>query len=116
MNKATLAMADREIERMKLREMFAKQDRPIVYTILRHVSASGMSRDISLFTIVDGEKVNLTYSVAEVIGEKVRNSHGFNAIRIGGCGMDMGFALVHSLICSLYPTDMNSTKIRQEWA
>ena len=117
--KVAQKQADRELARMELREIFAKQERPIIYTLLRHVSASGMSRDISAFTIVNGEKVNLTYTIAEAIGEKCRLSNGFNAIRMQGCGTDMGFSLVYCVIGQIYRHDeggIASNRIRQEWA
>jgi hypothetical protein len=60
--KKTNEAIDRELARMKLREMFAEQDRPTVYTVLRHVSQSGMSRDISLKTMEDGQLIDITYT------------------------------------------------------
>lgn len=84
----------------KLRDMLG--DRPRMYTVLRHVSASGMSRDISL-VIADGDGIqNVTHLAAAVLGDKVRESNGHHAIRVGGCGMDMGFHLVYSLSHRLY--------------
>ena len=72
-----------------------------VYTILRHVSKSGMMREISVNAINgDGDMMNLDYYVSRVVGEPI-GKHG--GIRVTGCGMDMGSHLVYVLSCCLYP-------------
>ena len=70
-----------------------------VHTITRHVSTSGMTRDIAAFTIVDGDMKDLTYSIAQALGERVVN----DGVRLSGCGMDMHFALVYDLGYALWP-------------
>lgn len=65
--------------------------------ILRHVSRSGMSRSISL---LKGDH-DITYFAALAMGDKIDQKHG--GIKIGGCGMDMGFALVYNLGYCLFP-------------
>lgn len=70
-----------------------------VYTVLRSVSKSGMYREISVFAIQKGELRNLDCLVADAIGHTV----GQRGIKMHGCGMDMGFALVYSLGASLWP-------------
>lgn len=72
-----------------------------VYTVLRHRSASGMSRCISLFAVVDGAPQQLDYLVHKVKGLKIHRDHG--GLVIGGCGMDMGFHAVYGLGRTLYP-------------
>lgn len=75
-----------------------------VYTIIRHVSRSGMSRDIGVVVMRPGEPVSdlhPNYLVAKAIGARV-NKRG-DGVVMGGCGMDMGFALVHELSYALYP-------------
>jgi hypothetical protein len=84
----------------KLRAMLG--DQPRIYTVLRHVSASGMSRDISLMVADGDDIINITYTAATVLGDRVRESRGHWAIRVGGCGMDMGFHLVYTLSDRLY--------------
>lgn len=114
--KTQLAM-DKEIARMKLREMFAEQTNPIVYTILRHVSQSGMSRDISLKTMEDGHLIDITYTASIALGEKVKDRHGQRVIRVSGCGMDMGFHLVYSLSATLYPNEeRGGYRLSHRWA
>lgn len=80
-------------------------------TILRHVSRSGMARDISVVvgepSDLDGVR-NVTYLVAAALGENVRNAGGHNAIRVGGAGMDMGFHLIYGLSRTLWQTDLDS--------
>jgi hypothetical protein len=93
-----------------LRGLFDNDTKPMVGTILRHVSASGMSRDISLYY----KDENITYWVAQALGENIRNSHGFNAIRYNGCGMDMGFYMVYNLSICLYGLDRGYT-LNQRW-
>lgn len=66
-----------------------------VYTILRHVSSSGMSRNISLVALVDGKPVFLDWYIERALGySRAKNTEG---LKVGGCGMDMGFHLVYSL-------------------
>ena len=82
----------------KLRELLKPGD--TVSTILRHKSRSGMSRSISL-VLMDGGPQELDYWVSRVLGNSIDQRHG--GIRIGGCGMDMGFALVYDLSRRLFP-------------
>lgn len=115
--KKTQLAIDKEIARMKLREMFAEQAKPTVYTVLRHVSQSGMSRDISLKTVEDGQIRDITYTVAIALGEKPKDKDGQRVIRVNGCGMDMGFHLVYGLSSVLYGhEDRGGYKLSQEWA
>lgn len=72
-----------------------------VYTILRHVSSSGMSRDISLCIVENGQIQSIDYSVSVLTGYNLsKKRHG---LTIGGAGMDMGFALVYALGAALWP-------------
>jgi hypothetical protein len=68
-----------------------------VYTILRHVSRSGMMRHISVKTELEGLH---DWDVAAVAGYSLAPHEG---IKVGGAGMDMGFHLVYSLSSVLYP-------------
>ncbi|CAH0444297.1 hypothetical protein LMG10661_00776 [Ralstonia syzygii subsp. syzygii] len=72
-----------------------------VYTILRSVSPSGMSRRVSVVIVKDGELATIDYGVATVLGWKLAtNGEG---IVVSGCGMDAGFHLVYSLGRQLWP-------------
>ncbi len=76
-----------------------------VYTVLRHVSRSGMSRRIDLYAVVPGEGTYpaynqyLSHAAAVVMGDPRPD----NGIKVGGCGMDMGFHLVYNLGATLWP-------------
>jgi hypothetical protein len=72
-----------------------------VYTILRQVSRSGMSRHIS--TIIRGKDGNMdiTHLVARALGERRNENDG--GLVVGGCGMDMGFEVVYRLGYVLWP-------------
>lgn len=89
----------------QLREALSPGDE--VYTILRHVSRSGMSRSISLIinaTNSDGVGVSpwdISYLAARAMGDRVDRDRG--GIKISGAGMDMGFALVYNLGRTLWP-------------
>ena len=76
-----------------------------IYTNCQHVSQSGMTRDIQLLFVKDDKLINLNYYVSKVLGNRIVN----NGIRIGGCGMDMGFALVDNLASVL------DIKLHQRW-
>jgi hypothetical protein len=72
----------------------------VVYTVLRGVSRSGMSRDISLKTIRNNEVVGITGRTMTVLGLPPGKRDG---LRVRGCGMDMGFHLVYELSRVLFP-------------
>lgn len=79
-----------------------------VYTILRHVSRSGMSRTISFFTIafdpLDGDEPYLRcidWAVAKVCGYTRDQKN--DGLKVSGCGMDMGFAVISNLGYALWP-------------
>lgn len=72
-----------------------------VFTILRHVSSSGMTRWISPMTIPDDRVRDWTYAVGLVTDSKTNGQ--YEGVKRGGCGMDMGFDLVYSLSRRLFP-------------
>lgn len=72
-----------------------------VYTILRHVSRSGMQRTIGVVVMADGKPFDVTGWVGKALGWSVdRDRWG---VKVGGAGMDMGFHLVYSLSWALWP-------------
>lgn len=73
-----------------------------VYTVLRSVSSSGMSRTMSLKVAKDGKILDLTYYAAAVLDYPLVEVNGSRALRVGGCGMDMGFHIVYSLSSVLF--------------
>lgn len=65
------------------------------WTILRHVSQSGMSRSISIVSVTDGEPMDVSWLLAQAgIAKRSRRHDGVDR---SGCGMDMGFDLVYSM-------------------
>lgn len=88
----------------RLREWLKPGD--TVYTILRHVSRSGMYRAISLVKIVDGQTIDLSWNAAKLL-EGYDEKH--QACRASGCGTDMGFHLVYNLSYRLFPQGYTCT-------
>ena len=89
-------------------------DGDTVYTILRHVSASGMSRRIDLYTFKDNKPVYLSGYYAMMQGEEPPT----DGYKVGGCGMDMGFHLVYTLSSLLFDRENGKDsgyKLRHEW-
>jgi hypothetical protein len=101
LSKRAQAQLDRDFAIEKLLTYYVKPGVK-VYTILRHVSSSGMSRDISL-VIGDGNDItDITFYAAQALGDKLVESKGHRAIKQNGCGMDMGFNLVYNLSSVLF--------------
>ena len=74
-----------------------------VYTILRSVSRSGMSRNISLVSEAPSTDHKCYPNWAGAVLTENTHLKGFNdSIRVGGCGMDMGLALVDHLSYAAY--------------
>jgi len=106
MNKAQRleAIQERREAGIQLRKWLKPGD--TVYTILDHVSRSGLThhiRVVLLKTNDAGQPYTLhpNYSVAKLIGlRQVKNG---DAIIMEGCGMDMGFQLIYLLSSYLFP-------------
>lgn len=73
-----------------------------VYTVLRHVSRSGMYRVIDLYKMTEsGPECLSGLAKGAGVGDEPRGRH--DGIGVGGCGMDMGFYLVYRLGYTLWP-------------
>lgn len=73
-----------------------------ITTVARHVTRSGMGRSISLLVSGDsGDPWDISFLAARAGLGTIDRNHG--GIKISGCGMDMGFALVYNLSRTLYP-------------
>jgi len=73
-----------------------------IYTVLDHVSPSGMTRWISAFIpVVRGGRAEFVC----VAREK----------KLGGCGMDMGFALAYDMHCESFGYDTVYDEMRHSW-
>ena len=100
MSRQSLKETEKQDARKELLEILKPGD--TVFCVLRHVSRSGMQREISLFT--DGMRCIEMRCIdwyAERVLEMRRGKR--DGLIVGGCGMDMGHALVYSLSYRLFP-------------
>ncbi len=95
----TKKQTEREEAIGRLREWLKPGD--TVFCILRHRSASGMSRTIALVKMVDGDPQFLAFNAAVALGWRFDRQR--EGVKVGGCGMDMGFHLVYELASVLFP-------------
>jgi hypothetical protein len=73
-----------------------------VYTVLKTVSASGMSRTIAALIVrPDTHEIQDVSGYVADLCDYRRGKHG--GVVMEGAGMDMGFALVYSLGANLWP-------------
>lgn len=75
-----------------------------IYTELLSVSRSGMTRHIKPIVIEDDAPRWIGGYVGKLLDERVDDNGG---VVMGGCGMDMGFALVYNLSSVLFPGGFN---------
>jgi len=115
-----ITKADKAEAEERLRELFDELPKKTAYTVTRKVSASGMTRRISVFVVdTDGDLRDISYYVGAVLGWSITDVMGHRTVRVDGCGMDMGFHLVYSLSYALYRADgveRAGYVIRHEWA
>ena len=83
----------------KLKEEIKPGD--TLYTQLKHVTKSGMTRFIKVRKIEDNYPYDYTYLVAKALDWKYSDKH--YAVKVGGAGMDMGFHLIYSLGQVMWP-------------
>jgi hypothetical protein len=81
-----------------LRGILEKNNTRTVYVSLRSCSSSGMSRVLRLYVVDDGCIRDITYQACVITGYTQTD----DGLRIGGCGMDMGFAAVYDLSRSVF--------------
>jgi hypothetical protein len=103
MTKAQLA------EQAQARETLRGKIKPseTIYTVLKHVSRSGMYRVVDVFRIVDDQPLRISYIVAQATGLKYDRKH--EGVGVSGCGMDMGFEVVYTLGQYLFPDGFECT-------
>ena len=107
---------ERESARAYLLSILNKQNKPTLYTNLKSVSSSGMSRDMKVLAVVEGEIVDITYYVGKLDIGTIKERNGQRVIRVGGCGMDMGFHVVYTVSAILYGYENRGAyTIRHEW-
>ena len=101
MTKKEQKQADFDYAKKQLLEYYVKEG-DTVYTLLRSVSSSGMSRTMSLKVAKEGRILDLTYFASVVLGWPLVEVNGSRALRVGGAGMDMGFHTVYTLARVLF--------------
>lgn len=108
-----------------LRSWIKKGD--TIHTKLNYVSKSGMTRHISVRHLKKSNNpdrevnvLNYDYHVARVL--EIPEAPNFRGVKVGGCGMDMGFHLVYSLSHALFKDEPRGEGerdvgywIKQEW-
>ncbi len=90
--KAMLKQAAREQARADLLKLL--KPGMTVYTSLDHVSRSGMMRHIRVLVGSGADILDLSYKVSVLLDDRTTDR---GALKIGGCGMDMGFHVVYAL-------------------
>lgn len=97
-------MSEREEQLLRLRDWIKPGD--TVYTILRHVSSSRMTRDIGVVLLKKDKDgvidLHPNYAVSKVLGYTL-NKGSRDGVRVSGCGMDLGFEIVYNLGRALWP-------------
>ncbi len=93
-----------------LKNLFARNTK--VYTSIKRVSSSGMSRHIECFVARKNHIIDITWHVGHITGYKQNKDTG--GLVVGGCGMDMGFHLIYSLSRCLYTKGFKLPK-SQKW-
>lgn len=113
-------VTDKELSKERLLDTYLTDTRT-VYTILRSVSASGMTRHISLVVAgigADGKPDihDITYHASKVLGDKLQERNGHRTIKVNGCGMDMGFSVVYNLSSVLFAgQERAGYELKQRW-
>lgn len=98
MTTKTQAAADKAEAIANLQKWLKRDER--IYTVLRHRAASGMTRFIDLYYIKDNVPHRITWQAAKALGWTYDIKR--EALRVGGCGMDMGFHAVYTLASILF--------------
>ena len=93
-----ISKTDQEAAKVNLRNMLSPGD--TIQTVLKHVSRSGMYRVIDLYVIKDNQPLRISGYASDLLEGYDRRHEGCKA---SGCGMDMGFAIVHELGYALWP-------------
>ena len=82
-----------------------------VFCSIGSVAKSGMSRRIKLYLVVGGDIIRISHLVAKVLDSNLND----NGVRIDGCGMDMGFAMVEALEYKLNKILGSVFKLKHSW-
>lgn len=76
-----------------------KGEKPVLYTKCVYVSSSGMMRHIDVYFMKENKPIYLNWYI-EKLGTYKRgrfDAKNSDSLRVGGCGIDMGFHVVYGL-------------------
>lgn len=71
-----------------------------VYAVLRGHSRSGLSRTLEFYVVFNREICRITWSVAKILD--LTYDERLEALRVKGCGIDMGREIVERLSTALF--------------
>lgn len=105
----------KEAKESLIRILALQGKKPVIYTVMNHVSQLGMTRHINCLIPYQDDMCKLgirciSWEVARVLEEKRDRNDG--GVVVKGCGMDMGFDLIYRLSYRLY---QDSNRIEQRW-
>lgn len=115
MSQSTQQVSDDKMNAIeKLRKLLPKDT--VIYTVLRHVSRSGMFRAIDMLIVEDGKIRMIPPYLLEEAGFPYKLYPKRRGYRVEGCGMDMGFSIVYSLSSLIYGMDdRGGYALVQQW-
>ena len=93
-----ISKKDIEESKIELRKLINPGD--TIYTMIKHVSRSGMYRVIDLYVMKNNKPYRISGIASDLLEGYDMRHEGCKA---SGCGMDMGFHLVYNLSYTLYP-------------
>jgi len=99
MMSTTIRKSEREEAIERLHSWIKPGDK--LRTILRHTSRSGMSRIIDVVKFNGEDVLSLGYNIALALDNRYDRER--EGVKVGGCGMDMGFNLIYNLSYTLWP-------------
>lgn len=91
----------KEQERQEAKKWLLDYIKPgdTIHTVIRHVSRSGMMRHIDVVLLREEGALYMSYHVAKLLDY---NTAEDGSLKVGGCGMDMGFHVVYALSSVLF--------------
>lgn len=92
------------------------QEGDTLYTTCDHVSRSGMTRHLTVRSLLPSDRgarqidvLNFNYLISEALAWPLTKDR---SLKVGGCGMDMGFHLVYTLSRVLFD---DGYALKHEW-
>ena len=67
-------------------------NKPTIYSVIKHVSQSGLTRHISFYYVEEGQLYCMNHQISEATGYKFNKN--YDSLVVRGCGMDMAFHVV----------------------